>query len=87
MPELTGDDRQEFVDVLEEGARFSGYVVYEGLGQESINSNLGGHSPDSLTNELFAYAKAGGKISRNEEKREKWRDRWQFCYQFRLGHQ
>ena len=80
MPELTGDDRQEFVDVLEEGATYGGYVVYEARAQEAINEHLGGHAPKSITKELLAYAQAGGKISRNNEEREGWKDRWRYCY-------
>ena len=79
MPELTGDVRQEFVNVLEEGARFDGYVVYEGRALEAINEHLGGHSPKSITQELLTYAQAGGKISRNDERREGWKDRWKHC--------
>ncbi|MFV1967247.1 MAG: hypothetical protein ACC628_17605 [Pirellulaceae bacterium] len=47
MPELTEDDRQEFVDVLEEGATYGGYVVYEDRALEAINEHLGGAIPRS----------------------------------------
>jgi|GEM_PF-4632028 len=80
MPKLTGDERQEFVDVLEEGATYNGYVIYEGLAQASINEHLGGHSPKSVTKELLAYAQTEGKISRNEEERQEWKDKWKYCY-------
>ncbi len=80
MPELTGSDRQAFVDVLEEGARFNGYVVYEKDAREDLGTYLGGWSEQGVTKELFAYARAGGKISRNEEERERWKDMWKFCY-------
>ena len=80
MPELTRDDRQEFVDVLEEGARFNGYVVYEKDAREDLGKFLGGWSEQGVTKELLAYAKAGGKISRNEEERENWRSTWKYCY-------
>ena len=80
MPELTGSDRQAFVDVLEEGARFNGYVVYEKDAREDLGTYLGDWSEQGVTKELFAYAGAGGKISRNEEERERWKDMWKFCY-------
>lgn len=80
MPELSGDDRQAFVAVLEEGIRFTGYVVYEKDARQDLEAFLGGWSQQGVTQELLAYAKAGGKISRNQEDREVWRDTWRFCH-------
>lgn len=80
MPELSGDDRQEFVAVLKEGARFTGYVVYEGDARHDLESYLGGWSQQGVTHQLLAYAEAGGRISRNVEQRPEWRDHWKFCY-------
>lgn len=80
MPPLTGEERQQFVDVLEEGARFTGYVVYERDAREDLGTYLGGWSEQGVTQELLAYAQARGKISRNVEDRETWRDKWKYCY-------
>lgn len=80
MPELAGDDRQQFLDVLEEGARFTGYVIYEKDAREDLGRFLGGWSEQGVTQELLAYAQAGGKISRNMEDREGWRVKWRYCY-------
>lgn len=80
MPELVGDDRQNFIAVLKEGARFIGYVVYEKDARQDLEAFLGGWSQQGITQQLLAYAEAGGKISRNDEQREEWRDKWKFCY-------
>ncbi|MEX2561016.1 MAG: hypothetical protein WD403_13930 [Pirellulales bacterium] len=80
MPEMTGDERQRFLDVLVEGARFNGYVVYEKDAREDLGTYLGGWSEQGVTKELLAYGQAGGKISRNQEKREGWMDKWKFCF-------
>jgi len=80
MPKLTGDERQEFVDVLEEGATYNGYVIYEKDAREDLGTFLGGWSEEGVTQELFAYAQEEGKISRNEEDREQWKEMWKDCY-------
>lgn len=80
MPELAGDDREEFVAVLKEGARFSGYVAYEKDARRDLETFLSGWSQQGITRELLAYAEQGGKISRSSENREEWRDKWKHCY-------
>jgi hypothetical protein len=80
MPELAGDDRQKFVDVLEDGTRFTGYVVYEKDARQDLETFLGGWAEKGVTQQLLNYAKRGGKISRNKESRERWKDKWVFCY-------
>jgi hypothetical protein len=80
MPELAEGNRQNFIAVLEEGARFPGYVVYEKDSRKDLETFLPGWSEQGVTQQLLAYAQAGGKISRNEEQRDEWRDRWRFCY-------
>lgn len=80
MPELAGDDRQQFVTVLQDGTRFSGYVVYEKDARHDLELFLGGWSQEGVTRQLLAYAQAGGKISRGNEQRDEWSDRWKFCY-------
>jgi hypothetical protein len=80
MPELAGEDRRQFISVLEEGSRFSGYVVYEKDARQNLESFLAGWSQQGVTRQLLCYALAGGKINRNKEDREGWKDRWNFCY-------
>ena len=82
MPEISGRDRQEFVVVLEEGVRFTGYVVYEKDARHDLEKFLGGWSQEGITKQLFLYAEAGGKISRSRERRDEWRDKWEFCHHF-----
>ena len=80
MPKLEGDDRTEFVSVLEQGVRFNGYVNYLEQARAGLDEHLGGWTQKGVTSELVVYAKAGGKISRNEELREHWQDFWRYCY-------
>jgi hypothetical protein len=80
MPELEGEERLRYLGVLKDGIRFNGYVIFEGEARKALDEHLGSHSQKSLTEAMYAYASHGGKISKVEEVRERWRDLWHCHY-------
>lgn len=61
-----------------------GYVVWKRLPAEWLRKELEGHTQKSLAKLLHEHVESGGVIDQVRERRERYRDRYEFHFDFRL---
>jgi len=64
--------------------RVDGFVVWKPIAIEWLLKNLDGHTDSSITTLMHEHVGAGGEVDRVPERREGYRDRFEFHYDFRL---
>ena len=64
--------------------RADGYVVWKRLPAEWLRQELEGQTQKSIAKLLHEHVEAGGEIDQVRERRERYRDRYEFHFDFRL---
>ena len=62
-----------------------GYVVWLRRPGEWLRKNIENEDIRSVSKRMHEYFEAGGKIDQAPERREPWRDRYEFHYDFRFS--
>ncbi len=80
--QLTGADRQEYVDVLElwDWGGNPDPVSWAGRAEEDRREHLPELTPKAIKEALFKYVCAGGRIDRVDETRDPYRKHWKYHY-------
>ena len=64
--------------------RADGYIVWKRLPAEWLRIELEGHTQKSISKLMHEHIEAGGEIDQVKERRERYRDRYEFHFDFRL---
>ena len=64
--------------------RVDGFVLWKPIAREWLGKNLGGHTDSSITTLMHEHLEANGEVDRVPERREGYRDRFEFHFDFRL---
>jgi hypothetical protein len=64
--------------------RAEGYVLWKRLPAEWLRKELEGPTQKSIAKLLHQHVEAGGEIDQVQERREHYRDRYEFHFDFRL---
>lgn len=65
--------------------RADGYVVWKKLAAEWLRKELEGHTQKSIARLMHEHVEAGGDIDQVKERRERYRDLYEFHFDFRLN--
>lgn len=65
--------------------RFNGYIVFEKEAAEGLRQHLSNYSQKAFKELLFDFVMTnGGEVDQVAERREHWRDQWDYHYDLRL---
>jgi hypothetical protein len=61
-----------------------GYIVWLRVPSEWLRQNIDGENEQTVAKLMFDYFDGGGEIDRAIERRDPWRDRYDYHYDFRF---